>query len=349
MSVIRSHGLPGFAALSALAAALFAAPAAAAGAGPFFIGPYKHAPLALEPASALMRSEVDGRLRPLPELVSADEVLHWAFANGECGEERWGDGIDTERFAQANVQAFVQAGRRYVVSTGGEGGHFTCTSDAGFERFIARYASPLLAGIDLDIEARQSDADIDALVRRVKAALPRHRDLRFSFTLPTHAGSDAAAQGLNRLGERVLRAMKRHGLQRAPQVAINLMVMNYGDANARHCVVKMEGGEPRCDMGASAAQAARNLHTRHGWPLARIAVIAMPGVNDVRLNVTTLDDARRMAAEARALGLAGVMHWSLDRDRPCPNPPPEGASPLCSGMAQSPLDFGQAFREGAKR
>lgn len=349
MSVIRSHRLPGLAALCALAAALFAAPAAAAGAGPFFIGPYKHAPLAIDPASGLMRSEVDGSPRPLAELASAGEVLHWAFATGECGNERWGEGVDTARFAQANVQAFVQAQRRYVVSTGGEGGHFSCSSDAGFERFIQRYDSPMLAGIDLDIEARQTDADIDALVRRVKAALPRHPGLRFSFTLPTHAASDGSAQGLNRLGERVLRAVKRHGLQRAPQVVVNLMVMNYGDASARHCAIKTEGGEPRCDMGASAAQAARNLHQRHGWPLARIAVIAMPGVNDVRLNVTSLEDARRIGADARALGLAGVMHWSLDRDRACSPPVPEGASPLCSGVPQAPLDFERAFREGAQR
>jgi chitinase len=181
----------------------------------------------------------------------------------------------------------------------------------------------------------------------VKAALPRHKGLRFSFTLPTNAGSDAAAQGLNRLGVRVLRAMKRHGLQSASQVVINLMVMNYGDGSPRLCVVKAEHGEPRCDMGASAAQAARNLHRSQGWPLGRIAVIAMPGVNDVRLNVTTLDDARRIGADARALGLAGVMHWSLDRDRPCPNPPPEGASPLCSGLPQAPLDFAAAFRKGS--
>jgi hypothetical protein len=368
---------------SALASLLLATGAAAVAAGPFFVGPYKHASLGVGAGSGLMRSDVDGTLRPVAELMAEDEVLHWAFATGECGDERWGEGIDTARFAQANVQAFVQARRRYVVSTGGEGGQFSCGSDAGFERFIARYDSPFLVGLDLDIEAHQTDADIDALVRRVKAALPRHARLRFSFTLPTHAGSDGSRQGLNRLGERVMRALKRHGLQRAPQVVVNLMVMNYGDAQPAHCVLKRVRGaalhaaservkeeltasrtgvtaEPvdastaapvsglRCDMGASAAQAARNLHARHRWPLARTAVTAMPGVNDVVSNVTSIDDARRIAADARALGLAGVHHWSLDRDRPCAPPTPAGASNVCSGVEQAPLDFGRAFREGEK-
>lgn len=43
---------------------------------------------------------------------------------------------------------------------------------------------------------------------------------------------------------------------------INLMVMDYGPASASACVVKAG----RCDMGASAIQAARNLNAHS--PLA---------------------------------------------------------------------------------
>lgn len=322
-----------------------AALAAGCASPPPLQGPYKHAPLALDRDTLLMRSEVAGPARPLAELVGPDAVVHWAFATGECGEERWGEGIDTERFARANVAAFVAAGRRYVVSTGGEGGQFRCGSDEGMARFIARYDSPMLVGIDLDIESGQTDADIDALVQRVKAAQRTHPRLRFSLTLPTHAGTDPP-QGLNALGRRVMAAVRRHGLQ---DVVVNLMVMNYGDARAAHCVLKDTPGEASCDMGRSARQAARNLHAQWQVPLDRIAVTAMPGVNDVRGNLTTLEDARRIAAEAREDGLAGVHHWSLDRDRACPAPAPTGASPLCSGVDQGPLDFDRAFRKGLRR
>lgn len=307
-------------------------------------GPYKHAPLAIDRQSLLMRTEVDGAPAPVVSRVSRSAVVHWAFATGRCGDERWGEGIDTERFARANVDAFVAAGQRYVVSTGGEGGQFLCDNDAGMERFIARYASPMLAGIDLDIEAGQTEADIDDLVRTVGRAMTRHPGLRFSFTLPTHAGTEPP-RGLNALGERVMAAIARHRLQTP---VINLMVMNYGPATAEHCVLAEGEASARCDMGRSAAQAARNVAARHGLPLTRVAVTLMPGVNDVVGNVTSVSDARRIAEDARRLGLAGVHHWSLDRDRPCGAIRPTGASPVCSGLDQRPGAFQEAIEEGLR-
>ena len=57
-----------------------------------------------------------------------------------------------------------------MVSTGGEAGTFTCTSAAGMESFIARYASPHLVGIDFDIEGGQSASDIQNLVAAAAGA-----------------------------------------------------------------------------------------------------------------------------------------------------------------------------------
>jgi len=103
-------------------------------------------------------------------------------------------------------------------------------------------------------------------------------------------------------------------------------------------------------MGASALQAALNLHERHGVPLNRIALTAMLGVNDVRENSFSLDDARRMAQEARAHGLAGVHFWSLDRDRACEPALTGSVSPVCHGLpGLQPLDFARALVRGAVR
>lgn len=283
-------------------------------------GPYKYLP-----------EEPDARL---VEQAAGIGTLSWAFATGECGEETWG-GVPGAQVAAANVADFARAGVRYIVSTGGQAGVFTCASEAGMERFVQRYASPQLAGIDFDIEANQSPAQIDALVRQAAYAQRRYPQLRYSFTVATHAASDGSRRSLNATGEAILRALRATGMR---AYVLNLMVMNYGVPSARVCVLKGRV----CDMGRSAEQAVRNVHHRYGVPFARIAITAMIGINDVARNDTSLADARSMAAAARRLGLAGLHYWSLDRDKPCATEV-AGASPVCSGTRAAPGAYGRAF------
>ncbi|MFN7666063.1 MAG: glycosyl hydrolase, partial [Inhella sp.] len=169
----------------------------------------------------------------------------------------------------------------------------------------------------------------DALAARLAFAHRTWPALRLSVTLATHAASDGSGRNLNSTGDTVLAALQRHGVAEA--VVVNLMVMNYGPADARWCVVKAG----RCDMGASALQAARNLHEQRGVPSARIALTLRPGENDVAGNVSTPDDARTLMAGARALGLAGVHFWSVDRDQACPAGEPR-VSPRCHALPDVP-------------
>jgi len=312
-----------------LAAALAASDAAAHG---FIVGPYKD--VSLHAGDGHRIATVAGALPG--EMLPRGSTLSWAFAIGECGDETW-LGRDAQAFARTNVAAFAKAGVPYIVSTGGETGVFTCSSAAGMARFVARYESPQLRGFDFDIEGAQTPAQVDSLVREVAAAQRKRPALRWSFTVATWAASDGSRRSLNPLGETVLAAMRRHQLDSG---VINLMVMNYGAAAADTCVVR----EGRCDMHASALQAARNVNERYGVPLDRIALTAMAGVNNVAENVTSQDDLRSIVRDARALGLAGVQMWSLDRDRPCPNGE-TALSPTCHSLsAPEPLGFTRVLR-----
>ena len=270
----------------------------------------------------------------------AGQVISWAFATGECGNERWGD-VDTEAFAAANVRRAQEQKQRYIVSTGGQLGVFTCSTDAGMQRFVARYDSPWLAGLDFDIEGAQTAQQINDLVQRLHTLQQRRPQLRISFTLATHAGSDSAGRSLNTTGHMVLKAVQRVGLR---GVVFNLMVMNYGEADPRWCVVR----QGRCDMGLSAVQAVHNVHRRHGLPYAQLAVTAMPGENDVQGNSFTLADASHLARAARQLGLAGLHHWSLDRDQPCAPGEPR-VSPHCHALPGAAAGAFQAAFEAGLR
>lgn len=306
----------------------------------FVFSPYKHVAIAREPETHVFGTAAGGRWSPLvvggrPALPVGANVLTLAFATGECGDENW-DGADPRTVIDANLRSLAQAGIGYIISTGGAAGTFTCSTDAGMERFIARYASPGLIGLDFDIESTQTADEIDSLVRRVAAAGKRHPGLRISFTLATLAASDGTRASLNRHGELVMRALATSGLA---GYVINLMVMDYGDATPANCVVV--GGN--CDMGRSAIQAAQNFHRTFGVPLSRIELTPMIGVNDVHANVFTLDDARLMARYVRDARLAGLHFWSLDRDTPCVGDARK-PSPSCSNLDRvPPLAFTRAF------
>jgi hypothetical protein len=315
---------------------------AGASAPHFVYSPYKHVPIALPDRTPIVSTALGGVAMPVAHdgrsrLPPGVHALTLAFATGECGTETW-DAAGARAFAAANVPALERAGIDYIVSTGGEAGVFTCASDAGMESFVARYRSSRLVGFDFDIERDQSAALLASLVARIKNAKDRYPWLRMSFTLATWAASDGSMASLNDLGERVMQAIRDAGLT---DYYVNLMVMDYGDATPRNCVVSAGA----CDMGRSAVQAARNLQARHGVPPARIELTPMIGVNDVMTNVFSLDDAALLARFVRDNGLGGLHFWSLDRDVQCPAGS-AAVSPTCHGLPGVPaFAFTNAFRD----
>ncbi len=310
---------------------------------PPLFGPYKHINMGLDTTTNLVMDTAHGTPQPLASegkhrLPQGVSVLSLAFASGECGEEHWG-GVAAQKLADANVQPLHQAALPYIVSTGGEGGVFTCGTDVGFEKFVQRYNSPSLIGFDFDIESTQTEAGIRNLVQRLPMAQKIHPKLRFSFTLATFASSDGSGASLNATGAQVMRALQDFGVQ---GYVINLMVMNYGPGTTANCVVRQE----RCDMAASAEQAVKNLQAKYHLPPSQIAITAMLGVNDVVSNIFTPHDARQLARYARRQGLAGLHYWSLDRDRPCAEEA-TNVSPICSSLNSVPADaFISAFLQG---
>jgi hypothetical protein len=263
------------------------------------------------------------------------KTITLAFATGECGNENWG-GVPGAAMASANVPLLSGANINYILSTGGAAGSFTCGSDAGFATFLSRWASPHLIGVDFDIEAGQSQAQIGALVQRIAAAHAAYPGLRFSLTLATLANNNGAstAQSLgssapdsfNIHGDWAMAAMHQtFGNTWPSYVTVNLMTMDYGGPSSGVCVVS--GG--KCDMGQSAIQAAYNLHDHWSVPLSNIELTPMIGGNDVQSNVFTLQDADEMTAFAISKSLGGVHYWSYDRDLDCP---PGSASPICNSL-----------------
>jgi chitinase len=290
----------------------------------FVFGPYKDVTINLNWNTNVLSTKVTGTLQPLLGVMPAKlNTVTWSFATGECGSENWG-GVQGQALASANVQNFVNAGKTYILSTGGAAGSFTCGSDAGFSTFIQRYYSANLRGVDFDIEAGQSQTVINSLIQRVKVAQANYPNLRFSFTLATLGGS--AAQNLGSTGVNVMNAIKAAGLS---NYYVNLMVMDYGTAGASVCTL---GSNGKCDMGQSAIRAAVSLHDYWGVPYNRIELTPMIGGNDTIDETFSLADVDRVTVWAKTNGLAGIHYWSLDRDTDCA---PGYASPTCNTYGQA--------------
>jgi hypothetical protein len=232
----------------------------------------------------------------------------------------------------ANVKAFADANKNYVISTGGAAGAFHCSTPEGMRTFINRYASKNLVGVDFDIEAGQSAAEIDSLIAQVAAVQADYPNLRFSFTVATLGSSNGGALtspygDLSVAGYNIIQSLRAHPVT---NYTINLMVMDYGSANPGVCVVT----NGRCDMGQTAIQAARNLNAKFGVPYSRIELTPMIGVNDVTDELFSLADTDTMVAWALSNQLAGLHFWSVDRDTPCSQ---TSASPTCSSVASVPV------------
>jgi chitinase len=299
-------------------------PPSPAPAGALTFSPYKDITVSMNWNTNVISTAVTGTLSPLLTVTPAKlQMVTWAFATGECGSETWG-GLAPAAVASANVQTFVSAGKKYVLSTGGAAGSFTCGTDAGFETFVNRYASSSLAGVDFDIEAGQSQATVDALVARVKASQPKHPGLRWSFTIATEGGN--TSQALGSAGIMVMNSIQAAGLS---NYLVNLMTMDYGSAIASNCTL---GSNGKCDMAQSAIQAAIDLHTYYGTPYTQIELTPMIGGNDATDEIFTTANITTLSNWAKTNKIAGVHFWSLDRDNDCA---PGYASATCNSYGSA--------------
>jgi len=284
----------------------------------FIFGPYKDITISMNWNTNVISSAVTGTLQPVLNVMPSHlQTMTWGFATGECGTENWA-GLPGPAVAAANVQNWVSMGKFYTLSTGGAAGAFRCSTDAGFDTFIRRYFSSNMLGVDFDIEAGQSQADIQNLIQRVIVAKRNFPGLRFSFTIATLGGN--SAQLLGPTGITVMNALRSSGLT---GYVVNLMTMDYGSTTPTNCTVV----GARCDMAQSAIAAAESLHSFYGVPYNQIEITPMIGGNDTQDETFTIANISTVASYVRQKGLAGLHYWSFDRDTDCA---PGYASPICN-------------------
>jgi Cellulose binding domain len=235
----------------------------------------------------------------------------------------------------AQIGALRAMGGDVRISFGGEDGSElaqTCTSvsqlESAYQQVISAYD---VNKIDFDIEGAAIE-DTAANQRRDQALAAleaQDSGLQVSFTLPV------LPTGLTADGVNLLTGAVAAGVQIA---AVNVMAMDYGDANAPDPATMM--GTYAIDAATAAdAQVASALAISDAAAWPKIAVTPMIGQNDQSDEVFTLADAQQLEAFAAGKHLAWLSMWSAGRDQECPGGADSNAQPACSGIVQSPDAF----------
>jgi hypothetical protein len=249
----------------------------------------------------------------------------------------------------AAVARIQRAGGTVIPSFGGYGADTTNTDIADsctdvdaiarvYENVLTTYHT---TRIDLDVEA-DSLTNTAGITRRNQAiakveswAARTHRDVSFSYTLPT------TTTGLGATGVAVLAdAVKQH----ARVDVVNAMAFDYWDG-AQH------------DMGADAETAAQGVHDQlaalhpHTPSAAlwhQIGLTLMQGIDDYGpTETTTLANAATVESFATHHGLASLSVWALQRDNgSCPGTKGAGT---CSGVDQPTWAFSHTLERFTSR
>ncbi|MEU9333312.1 chitinase [Streptomyces sp. NPDC048290] len=258
--------------------------------------------------------------------------LAFVLSDGKGCTPMWDGAVAIDDPAiPTRVSMLTSSGADVRVSFGGaDGTELAAVCDSADE--LAQAYGAALDAVDAtraDFDVEGDDLGDAAAVQRRNEAIAllqkERTGLEVSYTLPV-LPSGLAEDGLELLG-----SAADAGVEVA---TVNLMTMNYGES--------FDG-----DMGDYAIEAAGAAHGQlmevfgrteaEAW--GSLALTSMIGVNDVRGETFTVEDAGQVRAFAEERGLGWVSMWAAYRDRPCG----AGQTTECSGVEQEEGAFGEAF------
>ena len=233
------------------------------------------------------------------------------------------------------VKSAKTAGATPIISFGGQSGNElakVCTTvsalTTAYTGVITKFGATKL---DFDIEGAANVNATAVNTRRfqvIKALEKKYPNLEVSLTLPVgYSGLETAKAD----GDAVT-FLKLAKAQGARIDVINLMTMDYGDANS--------------NMGAASTTSATKALAQikkiwSTYTYGNIGITPMIGLNDTPTETFTYADAETVVAFAKSKGVRRVAFWALNRDQACGAG--DEAPGTCTDLAQDPLDYTDAF------
>jgi chitinase len=255
-----------------------------------------------------------------------------AFIIGSGCTPIWGDTLDINSSgSNAKIARAQSEGAQTIISFGGAAGAELAQSCTNTTSLTSAYQSVInkyhVSHLDFDVEGA-AIADPGSINRRfqaIKTLEANNAGLNISVTIPVlQSGPDGN-------GTAFLQAAKTNGTRID---LVNIMTMDYGGAVS--------------NMGAAAISAAQGTVSiaRSIWPsfgYSSLGITPMIGQNDQAGEIFTIANAQSLVSFANSNGVGRLAFWSIGRDQPCPGGAGGGASPNCSSVNQSTLQFTGIF------
>ncbi|MGW2331278.1 chitinase [Streptomyces sp. NPDC001700] len=258
-------------------------------------------------------------------------TLGFVSPGGGCTPE-WGGrtALGGDKVAR-QTKALRAEGGDIRVSFGGQSGNELALACSSVDELAEAYGEVVdrfkLTKMDFDIEGKALK-NAEANTRRAQAIAALQKEnpgLDVSFTLPV------MPTGLTRDGAELVADAEKNGVKIS---AVNIMAMDYGT------FYDGDMGQYAIDAAtATQKQLKRALKLSDEAAWKAVGVTPMIGVNDVKVEIFTVEDATQLVRFARTKGLGKLSMWSATRDKQCAGGAQKSASAICSSVEQDALAF----------
>ena len=274
------------------------------------------------------------------------KALSLAFVLNPAGscDLKW-DGNSAIDLYKAEIAAAKAAGVEPIVSTGGANGTEVavgCRTAGATAAQLEKLMAQGVRYLDFDIEgAAPADATANsARAQAIKSLQGKYPDLKVSFTLASLPPGPNGEKG--GVMDKDLGPWTAAVAAGAKVDRINIMTMNFGsyfDLNQGTTIMGKKSIEAAQDLQKQIKQI-HGVNDATAWRM--VGITPMIGVNDTTTEVFQLANATEVVTFAKANGVGMLGFWSISRDKSCAAGTAQ-PSPVCSGVAQQPNQFGKAF------
>lgn len=223
------------------------------------------------------------------------------------------DGLKSNRIDNTEILELLKdiksTNIAYYISFGGQDGKdlsIKCKSPndlfQSYEKIIELYR-PI--GLDFDLEGRilTNKVALRKLIIALKDLQRIYQNLKISITIPI------MPTGLNSTTKKLLLDLKNNNIQ----FTVNLLTMNYSE--------ELNGNMLKYSLSALNNSLLFllkiNKKIKKENILNLISITPMIGINDLKNEVFTIQDAKNLIFENKKLNLSEIRMWSLERDKSC--------------------------------